>query len=82
MLSKILGDGGKFANFLKKHNVNYNSKKVQANHKLIRTCGLHTAVRLFCYQMTNAEYLTWLLSATSCMNPDSLVGMLTIIGHL
>jgi len=82
MLSKILADGGKFSKFLKKHNIQYNSKKVQANHKLVRTCGLHTAVRLFCYQMTNAEYLSWLLSATSCMNPDQLVGLLTIIGHL
>ena len=82
MLSKILDDGGKFANFLRKHNASYNTKKLQASHKLVRTCGLHTAVRLFCFQMTNAEYQNWILSATSCMNPDQLVGLMTIIGHL
>jgi len=82
MLSKILNDGGKFANFLKKSKAKMNTKKVQQNHKLVRTCGLHTAVRLFCHQMSNSEYLQYILSMASCLDPDRLVALLTIIGHL
>ena len=82
MLSRVLDDRGKFANFLKKIRASYNSKKVQSHHKMVRTCGLHTAVRIFCYEMTNAQYLAYLLSMTNCMNPDQLVALLTIIGHL
>lgn len=82
MLSKILDDGGKFAKFLKKSGAKMNHKKVQANHKLVRTCGLHTAVRVFCYKMSNASYLEYLLSMTNCLTPDQLVALLTIIGHL
>lgn len=82
MLSRILDDDGKFSQFLKKHKVVFNHKKVQASHKLVRTCGLHTAVRVFCYKMSNSQYLHWLLSATSCMSPDQLVALMTIIGHL
>ena len=82
MLARILDDDGKFSKFLKKHKAVFNHKKVQASHKLVRTCGLHTAVRVFCYKMSNPQYLHWLLSATSCMNPDQLVALMTIIGHL
>ena len=82
MLTRILGDKGKFASFLKKIGAKMNSKKVQASHKLIKTCGLHTAVRVFCWQMSNHEYLQYLLSMTNCLTPDKLVALLTIIGHL
>lgn len=82
MLQKILADGGKFVKFLQKIGAKRNTKKVQANHKLVRTCGLHTAVRIFCYQMTNAEYLSYIISMTNCLTPDQLVALLTIIGHL
>ncbi len=81
-LSKILDDRGKFSKFLKKIGARMNNKKIQASHKKVRTCGLHTAVRLFCWQMTNAAYLEYLLSMTNCMPPDTLVALLTVIGHL
>jgi len=82
MLSKILDDGGKFVRFLKKIGAKSNNKKLQANHKLVRTCGLHTAVRIFCWQMSNAAYLEYLLSMTNCISADTLVALLTVIGHL
>jgi len=82
MLSRILDDGGKFSRFLKKEGAKLNPKKIQASHKLVKTCGLHTAVRIFCWEMSNAEYLNYILSMTKCLNPDQLVAMLTIIGHL
>ena len=82
MLSKILNDGGKFAKFLKSVGAKMNTKKLQQNHHMIRTCGLHTAVRLFCHQMSNTEYLQYILSMTNCLEPDRLVALLTIIGHL
>ena len=82
MLTKILQDGGKFVNFLQKIGAKSHNKKLQASHKLIRTCGLHTAVRVFCWQMSNSEYIRYLLSATNCMSPDQLVALMTIIGHL
>ena len=82
MLTKILQDRGKFVNFLQKIGAKSHNKKLQASHKLIRTCGLHTAVRVFCWQMSNSEYIRYLLSATNCMSPDQLVALMTIIGHL
>lgn len=82
MLSKILDDGGKFTAFLKKIKANTSNKKLQQNHKMVRTCGLHVAVRVFCWQMSNAQYLKYLLSATNCVSPDKLVALMTIIGHL
>ena len=82
MITRILNDGGKFVKFLKKMKVKTNTKAIQASHKLIRTCGLHTAVRVFCWQMSNTEYLRYLLSMGNCLNPDKLVALLTIIGHL
>ena len=81
-LTKVLDDGGKFSNFLKKIGANLNNKKVQADHKKVRTCGLHTAVRIFCWQMSNASYLEYLLSMTNCISADTLVALLTVIGHL
>lgn len=81
MLSKILGDRGKFASFLKSIRANTTNKKLQASHKMVRTCGLHAAVRVFCWQMSNAEYIRYLLSATNCVSPDKLVALMTIIGH-
>lgn len=81
-LTRILKDGGKFINFLKKNNVKLENKKLQASHTMIRTCGLHVAVRVFCWQMSNAEYYRYLLSATNCVSPDKLVALMTIIGHL
>ena len=82
MLSRILDDKGKFVKFLKKIGAKLNTKKIQTSHKLVRTCGLHTAVRIFCWKMTNAEYLNYILSMARCLNPDQLVALLTIIGHL
>ena len=82
MITRILNDNGKFVSFLRKLRVKANSKKIQASHKLIRTCGLHTAVRVFCWQMSNTEYLQYLLSMANCLNPDKLVALLTVIGHL
>lgn len=82
MLGQILGDNGKFVRFLKKTNAKLNSKKIQKNHRQVRTCGLHTAVRIFCWQMSNSQYLQYLLSMANCLDPDQLVAMLTIIGHL
>ena len=82
LIGRIINDGGKFAKFLKKIGAKLNTKKLQKNHKGIRTCGLHTAVRLFCHQMTNAQYLQYILSMTNCMDADRLVSLLTIIGHL
>ena len=82
VLSEILKDKGKFASFLKSVGAKMNNKKLQANHKLVRTCGLHTAVRLFCWQMSNAQYITYLLSMANCLDPDRLVALLTVIGHL
>ncbi len=82
MITRILNDGGKFVNFLKKMKVKTNGKAIHASHKLIRTCGLHTAVRVFCWQMSNTEYLRYLLSMGNCLSPDKLVALLTIIGHL
>ena len=80
MLARILDDNGKFSNFLRTHNAKMNTKKVQASHKLVRTCGLHTAVRIFCWEMSNTEYLQYILSMN--MSADQLVALLTIIGHL
>ena len=82
VLSQILQDKGKFAKFLSKSGARMNTKKIQKNHKLVRTCGLHAAVRLFCWKMSNSEYLGYLLSMANCLNPDQLVALLTIIGHL
>ena len=82
MLTRILEDGGKFVTFLRKNHVKMSNKKLQASHNLIRTCGLHVAVRVFCWQMSNAEYYRYLLSATNCVSPDKLVALMTIIGHL
>ena len=82
LLSKILDDDGKLVIFLKKIGAKLNTKKVQKNHKKIRTCGLHTAVRLFCHQMSNSEYLQYILSMANCLDADQLVSLLTIIGHL
>ena len=82
VLSQILQDNGKFAKFLQKSGAKLNSKKIQKTHKLVRTCGLHTAVRLFCWDMSNAQYLAYILSMANCLDPDQLVAMLTIIGHL
>ena len=81
MLGKILGDNGAFYKFIKRH-CRLNTRPTQKSHKMVRTCGLHAAIRLFCWKMSNAEYLRWLFSATSCMDADQLVAMLTIIGHL
>jgi len=82
MISKILQDGGKFSKFLHKIRAKTYNKKLQASHKLVRTCGLHVCVRVFCYRMSNAEYIKYILSATNCMSPDQLVALMTIIGHL
>ena len=82
VLAMILGDDGRFLKFLKKHKVQFNTKKTQKSHRMIRTCGLHTAIRIFCWRMSNAEYLRWLLSATRCMDADKLVALMTIVGHL
>ena len=82
MLSKILEDGGKFVRFLKKVGANMVNKKLQQSHKMVRTCGLHVVVRVFCWQMSNAQYIQYLLSATNCVSPDKLVALMTIIGHL
>ena len=82
MLSKILEDGGKFVRFLKKVGANMVNKKLQESHKMVRTCGLHVVVRVFCWQMSNAQYIQYLLSATNCVSPDKLVALMTIIGHL
>ena len=82
ILGKILEDGGKFLAFLKKHHVHRNTRKTQKSHRMVRTCGLHVAVRIFCWQMTNPQYEKWLFSATNCMNPDQLVALMTIVGHL
>ena len=81
-MTKILGDGGKFVNFLKKIKANTVNKKLQESHKMVRTCGLHVCVRVFCWQMSNTQYLQYLLSATNCVSPDKLVALMTIIGHL
>ena len=81
-LSKILEDGGKFVKFLKSVGANVVNKKLQESHKMIRTCGLHVCVRVFCWQMSNAQYIKYLLSATNCVSPDKLVALMTIIGHL
>ncbi len=82
MLTRILEDGGKFVEFLEGNKVQMGNKKLQASHTLVRTCGLHVAVRVFCWQMSNAEYYRYLLSATNCVSPDKLVALMTIIGHL
>ena len=82
MLTKILEDNGKFVNFLKKNKASVFNKKLQASHNMVRTCGLHVAVRVFCWQMSNPEYYRYLLSATNCVSPDKLVALMTIIGHL
>ncbi len=82
VLSTILGDGGKFVKFLKKIGVKANTRKMQKNHKQIRTCGLHSAVRLFCHEMSNIEYTRYILSLANCLDPDQVVSLLTIIGHL
>ncbi len=82
LLGKIITDGGKFVKFLKSVGARLNKKKIQKNIKGIRTCGLHTAVRLFCHQMSNAEYLQYILSMGNCLDADRLVSLLTIIGHL
>ena len=81
-LSKILEDDGKFVRFLKSVGANMVNKKLQESHKMVRTCGLHVVVRVFCWQMSNAQYLQYLLSATNCVSPDKLVALMTIIGHL
>ena len=78
----LLEDGGKFVNFLKGLKVNMVNKKLQESHKMIRTCGLHVVVRVFCWQMSNAQYIQYLLSATNCVSPDKLVALMTIIGHM
>ena len=82
ILGKILDDGGKFLAFLNKHNVHRNTRKTQKSHRMVRTCGLHVAVRIFCWRMSNPQYEKWLFSATNCMNPDQLVALMTIVGHL
>ena len=82
MLGRILDDRGKFSRFLQKIGAKMNTKKIQQSHKLIRTCGLHTAVRIFCWKMSNSEYITYILSMANCLPPDRLVALLTIIGHL
>ena len=81
-LTKLLDDRGKFSSFLKKIGAKISNKKIQASHKKVKTCGLHTAVRLFCWQMSNASYYQYLLSMTNCIPADTLVALLTVIGHL
>jgi len=82
MLSQILDDNGNFWKFLKRAGAKMNKRPTQKSKRMVRTCGLHAAVRLFCWKMSNAEYRRWLMSATSCMDADQLVALMTIVGHL
>ena len=82
MLTKILDDSGKFVAFLKKIRAKLNTRKLQSSAKQIRTCGLWTAVRLWCWKMTNPEFHHYITNAPSCLRPDQTVALLTLIGHI
>jgi len=82
LMTRILEDKGKFVRFLQSVKAKWSNKRLQENKNKIRTCGLHTAVRCYCWQMTNPEYERWLISATACFSPDKLVSLLTLMGHV
>ena len=78
MLQKVTGSA-KFLEFLRKHRVQINNHQVQRESRKIRTCGLHVAVRISKYDMTNRQYNTWLTSMK--LHPDETVALLCYLGH-
>ena len=82
MLTKILDDSGKFVSFLKNIRAKPNTNKLQSSAKMIRTCGLWTAVRIWCWKMSNPSFHHYITNAPSCLRPDQTVALMTMIGHI
>ena len=78
MLQKVTGST-KFLELLRKHRVKINNHQVQRESRQIRTCGLHVAVRISKFGMSNHQYNTWLTSMK--LHPDETVALLTFLGH-
>ena len=78
MLQKVVGNS-KFLNLLRNHRVHINTHELQRESSKIRTCGLHVAVRISKFQMTNRQYSTFL--KTIKIPPDETVALLTYLGH-
>ena len=80
MLSTLLKDNMKFANFMVKIRANPNKKQLQKSASKIKTCGLHCVVRLVKHELKSNEYDHWLHGIN--VEPDLLIAILTYIGHL
>ena len=80
MLSTLMKDDMKFANFMRKIRAKPNTKQIQKESSKIKTCGLHCVVRLVKHELKSNEYDHWLHGIN--VEPDLLIAILTYIGHL
>ena len=80
-LTKLLGSN-RFVRFLKTIKAKETHKRLQADVKGIRTCGLWVATRLWQYKLSNSEFHHYITHAPSCLKPDQTVALLTMIGHV
>jgi len=79
-LTTLLKDNGRLANFLHKIRATPNKKQLQESSAKIKTCGLHCVCRLVRHDLKSGEYDHWLQGFR--IDADSLVTILTYIGHL
>ena len=78
MLQKVTGST-RFLNLLKTNRVHINNHQLQHESRKIRTCGLHAAIRISKFGLSNRQYNTWLQSMK--IPPDETVALLAYLGH-
>ena len=81
VLTELLNDSGKFVAFLKKINARPSTRQLQEHIRKVRTCGAWVSVRAAKHQLTNAQFVHWILSEKGT-HPDRTIIKLCYLGLL